>query len=216
MCEDLHPAPLSGAWDGALLGPVAEINEQMLECLRLMAEEAVASDANDGGAAAPRLVMLLCQDWRRLDAKAQRRLSACPYLLLDAGFAQPQRWEWLASAHVMDATVRPSYFSGRGGVALVRRTLVLAWHLARSNRVSARVILGMSALSAERIASARLADLEALAELAPGWIVPRWEAQPHIWRQLIGAACRGQPLLLRQAQLRGLQLLARTVGPHGQ
>ena len=65
MCEDLHPAPLSGAWDGALLGPVAEINEQMLECLRLMAEEAVASDANGGGAAAPRLVMLLCQDWHQ-------------------------------------------------------------------------------------------------------------------------------------------------------
>jgi hypothetical protein len=213
MCEDLHPAPLSGAWDGALLGPVAEINEQMLECLRLMAEEAVASDANGGGAAAPRLVTLLSEDWRRLDAKAQRRLSACLYLLLDAGFAQPLRWEWLTGAHVMDATtVRCSYFSGRGGVALVRRTLVLAWHLARSNRVTARVILGMSALPAERIASARLADLEALAELAPGWIVPRWDSQPNIWRQLIGAACRGQPLLLRQAQLRGLQLLARTVG----
>jgi hypothetical protein len=219
MSEDLQPAPVSGAWDSALLAPVAEINEQMLECLRQMAEEAAAAAATAaaaiaGGNAAPRLVTLLCQDWRRLDAKAQRRLCACPYLLLDAGFAQPQRWEWLAGVQVMDATVRPSYFSGRGGVALVRRTLLLAWHLARSNRVTARVILGMSALSAERIASARLADLEALAELAPGWIVPRWEAQPNIWRQLIGAACRGQPLQLRQAQLRGVQLLARTAGGH--
>jgi hypothetical protein len=205
MCEDLHPAPMSGAWDSALLAPVAEINEQMLECLRQMALEAAAGDE-----AAPRLVTLLSEDWRRLDPKAQRRLSACPYLLLDAGFAQPQRWDWLVSAQVMDATVRPSYFRGRDGVALVRRTLLLAWHLARSNRVTARVILGMSALAAERIANARLADLEALAELAPGWIVPRWEAQPNVWRQLIGAACRGQPLVLRQAQLRGLQLLART------
>ncbi|HEX2788935.1 MAG TPA: hypothetical protein VHN17_00760 [Steroidobacteraceae bacterium] len=212
MSEDLHPAPVSGAWDSALLGPVAEINEQMLECLRAMAVEAAATDATDAGGAAPRLVTQLCQDWRRLDAKAQRRLSACPCLLLDAGFAQPQRWELMAAPSVMDATVRRGYFSGRGGVALVRRTLVLAWHLARSNRVSARVILGMSALSAERIANARLADLEALAELAPGWIVPRWEAQPNVWRQLIAAACRGQPLLLRQAQLRGLQLLARAAG----
>jgi hypothetical protein len=209
MSEDLHPAPVSGAWDSALLGPVAEINEQMLECLRAMALEAAAADTSG---AAPRLVMQLCQDWRRLDAKAQRRLSACPCLLLDAGFGQPQRWELMAAPGVMDATVRRGYFNGRGGVALVRRTLVLAWHLARSNRVSARVILGMSALSAERIASARLADLEALAELAPGWIVPRWEAQPNVWRQLIAAACHGQPLLLRQAQLRGLQLLARSAG----
>jgi len=83
MLEDLHPPPLGGAWDSALLGPVAEINEQMLECLRQMA----ADDAPQ----APRLVTLLREDWQRLDPKAQRRLSACPYLLLDAGFAQPQR-----------------------------------------------------------------------------------------------------------------------------
>lgn len=200
MLEDLHPAPLSGAWDSALLGPVAEINEQMLECLRLMAVD----DAPD----APRLVTLLREDWRRLDVKAQRRLSACPYLLLDAGFAQPQRWDWMASARVMDATPRCAYFAGQGGVALVRRTLVFAWHLARSNRVTARVMLGMNTLSAERIAACRLADLEALAELSPGWITPRWEQQPNVWRQLIAAGCRGQALLLRQAQLRGLQLLA--------
>ncbi|HXL97526.1 MAG TPA: hypothetical protein VN925_04065 [Steroidobacteraceae bacterium] len=201
MFEDFQPAPFSGAWDSALLGPVAEINEQMLECLRMTAVDCAAD--------APRLVSLLREDWRRLDAKVQRRLSACPYLLLDAGFAQPQRWDWMASAGVMDAAPRCGYFTGRDGVALVRRTLLLAWHLARSNRVTARVLLGMSALSAERIAACRLADLEALAELGPGWIVPRWEQQPNVWRQLIAAGCRGQPLLLRQAQLRGLQLLAR-------
>jgi hypothetical protein len=211
MFEDLPPAPVSGAWDSALLAPVAEINEQMLDCLRRLAVD--TAPAAPGGA--PRLVTLLRDDWRRLDAKAQRRLSACPYLLLDAGFAQPQRWNWIAPAAVMEATLRCSYFSGRSGVALVRRTLVLAWHLARSNRVSARVILGMCEPSAERIGASRLADLEALAELGPGWIVPRWEQQPNVWRQLIGAACRGQPLLLRQAQLRGLQLLARSAGTRG-
>jgi hypothetical protein len=72
------------------------------------------------------------------------------------------------------------------------------------------VILGMSTLSAERIGACRLADLEALAELGPGWIVPRWEQQPNVWRQLIAAGCRGHAPLLRQAQLRGLQLLARS------
>jgi len=209
MAEELHP--VSGAWDAALLAPVAEINEQMLECLRSMAlQDAPASAASS--AAAPRLVALLREDWRRLDAKAQRRLSACPCLLLDAGFAQPQRWDAPACPGVMEPAVRGGYFSGRSGVVLVRRTLVFAWHLARCNRVGARVILGMSALSAERIAASRLADLEALAELAPGWIVPRWERQPNVWRQLLGAACRGQPLMLRQAQLRALQLLARAAG----
>jgi 5,10-methenyltetrahydromethanopterin hydrogenase len=51
MSEDFHPAPLSGAWDSALLGPVAEINEQMLECLRQMAGGAAA--AATAGAALP-------------------------------------------------------------------------------------------------------------------------------------------------------------------
>jgi hypothetical protein len=212
MHDDISPPPVGGGWDSALLAPVAEINQQMLACLRQMALD----EPPDNASSAPRLVTLLRADWRRLDASAQRRVAACPYLLLDAGFAQPQHWEhWEQApcAGVMDASSQRGYFSGRDGVALVRRTLVLAWHLARANRVSGRVILGMSALSAERIAAARLADLEALAELGPGWIVPRWEAQPPVWRQLIDAGCRGQPLLLRQAQLRGLQLLARPNGP---
>jgi hypothetical protein len=206
MFEDSHPARLSGAWDAALLAPVAEINEQMLECLRHLA-------AHDAGASGARLVTALRAEWQRLDASAQHRLSAGPCLLLDAGFSQPQRWEVLACPGVMEAS--GGYFSGRSGVALVRRTLLLAWHLARSNRVGARVILGMSALAAERIAASRLTDLEALAERSPGWIVPRWERQPNVWRQLLSAACRGQPLLLRQAQLRGLQLLARPGGVRG-
>jgi hypothetical protein len=192
-------------WDGALLAPVAEINEQMLELLKVKAIE----PAPVGDRAAPRLVSLLRDQWRRLDPRAQRRLSACPYLLLDAGFSQAARWDRLLSAGVMDAPARGVYFDGRVGVALIRRMLLLAWHLARSNRLMAGVTLGLSAAVAERIAATRLKDLEAVAELAPAWILPRWEQQPIVWQQLIGAACSDHPLSLRQAQLRGLQLLAR-------
>jgi hypothetical protein len=205
MHDDFAPPPVSGSWDSALLAPVAEINEQMLACLRQLALQ----DAPE----APPLVALLRDQWRRMDASAQRRVAACPYLLLDAGFTQPQRWERVACPGVSDAAPRRGYFTGGDGIALLRRTLVFAWHLARSNRLTGRLILGMNSLSAERIAAARLADLEALAELGPAWIVPRWEAQPAVWRQLISAGCRGAPLLLRQAQLRGLQLLARAGEP---
>ncbi len=207
MFEQLQLAPIAGNWDGALLEPVAEINEQILDALRRRA----AASAGAPPGAQPRLVTLLRADWSRLDASAQRRLAACPYLLLDAGFTQHERWEPMPSAGVQDAAPEAAVFTGRSGIALVRRTLLLAWHLARSNRLMARVALGMTARAAERIAACRLRDLEALAELPPAWIAPRWEQQPNVWQQLLAAACRDNPALLRQAQLRGLQLLAGAV-----
>ncbi|HEY3731642.1 MAG TPA: hypothetical protein VGL28_10345 [Steroidobacteraceae bacterium] len=199
-------------WDGAVLAPVSEINEQMLQYLRELALRAPLDGSADG---VPRLIAALREQWCALETDAQQRLAACPCLLLDAGFAQPQRWDRIGSCGVMDVEDRSAYFKDAVGVAVVRRTLVLAWHLARANRVTARVLLGMSTAAAERIAACRLADLEALAQRAPAWITPRWEQQPLVWRQLIEAASRRQTLLLRQAQLRGLQLLARAAGQRG-
>jgi hypothetical protein len=66
----------------------------------------------------------------------------------------------------------------------------------------------MAAPCAPCVAASRLEDLEELAELCPTWVAPRWEAQPQVWQQLVHAARAGQVSQLRQAQLRGLQLLA--------
>ena len=206
------PLPLGGGWDAALLAPITELNEQTLELLKSMAEHGTHERSALDRGVTPRLVQLLRDDWRRLDARAQRRLSACPYLLLDAELSQLGRWQRLLSGGVMDAPLRASaYFRGRAGAALIRQMLLLVWHLARSNRLMAGVTLGLSAAVAEHIAATRLKDLDAIAELCPSWIVPRWEQQPLVWRQLMGAAHSQHPLSLRHAQLRGLQLLAR---PH--
>jgi len=188
-------------WDSTMLVPVAEINGFMLEILR--------ATATADGHSSPRLVSGLRELWCELNAPAQQRLASCPYLLLDAGFSCRERWERLAPERgVMDGGGARGYFASPRGVALVRRTLVFAWHLARSNRLTARVLLGMSAECAERIAASALRDLEALAELAPAWVAPRWEQQPAIWRQMIRAALDGRDAHFRQVQLRGVQLLA--------
>jgi hypothetical protein len=204
MHENLQPLPLPGTWDPALLAPVAEINQQMLEYLRDMAGKCADQRAGE----APKLVSALREHWRALDLRSLRRLSTCPYLLLDGAFAQVARWERVIASGVMDAPVRGGCFTGPAGAVLIRRTLLLAWHLARSNRLMASVVLGMNAASAERIALTRLQDLEALAELAPAWIAPRWAQQPIVWQQMIRAACAEEPLALRQMQWRGVQLLA--------
>jgi hypothetical protein len=187
-------------WDGASLAAVAEINELVLERLRDAALEAQER---------PRLVEGLREWWCLLDDNARQRLARCPYLLLDAEFDCPARWHpaGLASG-VRDGTASGSYFHSTAGVAVVRRSLMLAWHLARSNRLSARVMLGMDPECADGIAGSALKHLEGLAELRPAWIVPRWEGQPLIWRQMIQAAIGGSDAALRRVQWRGLQLMA--------
>jgi hypothetical protein len=193
--------PLLGRWDNALLLPVAEINQQML---------AILCECASAPRPLPRLVAVLRELWCSLDASAQRRLALCPYLLLDGGFSAPERWQRASAGGlgVMDGAGAGGYFSSRAGVALLRRTFVLAWHLARSNALAARILLGMSPECAERIAACPLAELEALAELGPVWVAPRWELQPHVWRQMLQAALADRAAGLRSVQLRGLQLLA--------
>jgi hypothetical protein len=203
MLEEASPA-LAGHWDGALLQPIADINQRMLEGLQALA----LAGSPAGERRLPRLVTLLGEDWRGLEPLTLQRLALCPYLLMDAGFGAPEFWERLPASTVRDAPAYGAYFAGPEGVALVRRTLLLGWHLARSNRLGARVLLGMDARSAEHIAGIRLQDLDALAEGGASWIVPRWQQQPLVWRQMFRAARRGAAAQLRLVQLRGLQLLA--------
>jgi hypothetical protein len=205
-------------WDSGLRGPIAEINELLLEVLRAAAATppvvngATAAFAATGESV-PRLVSGLRQGWCSLDRASMQRLADCPYLLLDAGFMAPERWDAAALSldrhgAVMDGGAVRGYFGGAAGVALLRRTLSLAWHVARSNPLSARMMFGMSSDCAERIGTSGLRHLEALAELSPAWMAPRWEAQPVIWRQMIQAAVGGSDAALRRVRLRGLQLMA--------
>ena len=200
---DEMPSALAGVWDTALLAPIAEINQALLEALRTAA-------LDPGRPRLPRLLLTLRADWARLDQAALERAAACPYLLLDAGLAHPSFGESPLRG-VMDAPMN-GYLSAAEGLALVRRTLLLGWHLARSNRLAARVLLGMNGQVAQRLAVSRLQELDQLAERAAASVVPRWEQQPGVWQQLLRAARRGPTPELRAAHLRGLQLLAATCG----
>src|SRR5579862_6447296 len=101
-------AALAGGWlDEQTLASVSEINELALS---VMAEQ---------GALRPAAALLrqIAELWRVLDGAARRRAAACPYLLLDAGFADTQRWR--ASATVWDAAAAgTAYFTVPGAAAL--------------------------------------------------------------------------------------------------
>jgi hypothetical protein len=195
-----------GEWlaDGSMEA-VTEINAQCLDFLCALAAEPVRR--------MPELFAGQIAAWRELTPAARAQLAASPYLLVDAGFDDEIRWALPARRMVQDLQPAPRepVFTGPAAEVFMRGVLVLGWHLARANRQLARVVLGMTPACATRIAALRLRDLDWVVEHHPGWVRPRWERQPAVWRHLLGAVRESDGVLLTQVSLRGLQLLAACV-----
>lgn len=151
--------------------------------------------------------------WLALSGAARLRLAGCPFLLVDAGFAQAELWSRFPDLGVRDVLPVRALLANRSVLPtpLLRRVLLLAWHIARADRSCARIILGMSGSCAGALAGCRLAELEALAERRPGWIRPRWDRHSELWRTWLLAASRESPRGLECLQLWGLQMIAAEV-----
>jgi hypothetical protein len=190
------------AWLGATtLESLTELNET---ALALLAEQAAAP-----GVPGP-LLREIAAAWGGLDAAARRRAAACPYLLLDAGFAERERWR-AAAAGDAGGHAGAAFFSVPGMVEVARLTLTFAWHLTRAQPVAARVLLGIPPACVTLIAALTLRQIHALAERHPHWLRPRWPSQREWWRALLAAAAAGEPRALERARLHGLTLLAAEV-----
>jgi hypothetical protein len=186
-------------WDPGLQGQIAELNVQLLDALRRGAHGATAAPVSP-------LQAELAPLWRRLGEPALHAMARCPYLMLDVGFARADRWD--GAVHEAAEVRRDAWLAHALEPDLVRRALMLGWHLARANPYAARISLGMTAQCARLIAAMRLRDLELLVERRAGSCRLRWEDRPAVWRQLLEAAATGSIGQLETLQLRGLQLLA--------
>jgi hypothetical protein len=206
QCETQAPgedASLAAEWlHPETLESLVELNEL---CLALLAEQAAAR-----GAQPSLLLRQVGELWRVLDAAARRRAAACPYLLVDAGFADPLRWRRTGALGVGDAgqAVYPTFFTVPGTTEVARLVFTYAWHLARSQRTAARLLLGMSAPCAALIGHCSLRQIQDLAQTHPQWLKPRWPARVQVWRELLLAAASGEAPVLERARLHGLTLLA--------
>jgi hypothetical protein len=196
-------ATLAGGWLGAgTLDSLIELNEL---CLALLAEQAAVPGGPANG-----LLQQLGGLWHGLDEAARQRAATCPYLLLDAGFADPPRWR-------MPATPQPGaggtgrdacYFTVPAAAEVARLVFTYAWHLARCQAVAARLLLGMPGPSAVLIGHYTLRQIQALAESHLQWLRPRWPTRVQVWRDLLLAAAAGDGTALERARLRGLTMLA--------
>lgn len=194
-------SPADSAWDAGLQVQIVELNVQVLEAVR---QRAGAGD----GAPQP-LLRELAPLWNTLDDSRLQALARCPYLMLDAGFSRPDLWdagvhETAPPAHWLAAVLPPE---------LVRRAVMLGWHLARTNPFAARITLGMSPQCAQLIGRTRLRDLELLVERRAPSCRLRWEDRIAVWQQLLQAALAGPVGTLQVLQLRGVQLLAAEDAP---
>lgn len=191
---------MAGGWfSDEALTPLAELNAQ---CLDLSAELALAGEGSPVQQALGRRIAAL-------SPQARAGLAAAPYLLADAGFDDPMRWQCLSRWRIEDLPRESGSgpFSAPRATPFVRNVFVYGWHLARAHRQLARVVLGMTPACARAIAELGLSDLEWACAHRPGWISLRWENRPQLWTSLLQAAHAGDRAALHRASLRGIQLL---------
>jgi len=196
-------AAAAGRWlRPETLDTLQELNEVSLG---LLAEQAAARAA----LACP-LLRSVAELWRTLDVPARHRAAACPYLLLDAGFADATRWRPGAPGQVGDAAAGAyaPFFTVPAVGEVARLVFTYGWHLACSQPPAARLLLGMPAASALLIRRCTLRQIHTLAERRTDWLRPHWPARVQVWRELLLAAAAGEGPALERARLRGLTLLA--------
>src|SRR2546421_5634362 len=115
------------------LESLVELNEL---CLGLLAEQAAVR-----GSQPSLLLRQVGELWRVLDAAARRRAAACPYLLVDAGFADPPRWRQPVALGVGDTrgAASSTFFTVPGATEVARLGFTYAWHLVRAHGAAARL-----------------------------------------------------------------------------
>lgn len=197
----------SNSWDQAwpcaeTLRTLAELNEQ---CLELLGEQALQRAPN-----APPIFRELLDLWSQLNAASRRRAGACPFLLVDAGFADPYRWRWAGGNRVSDQepVSYGAFFTAPAAAEVAHQVFTNAWYLVRTQPLGAALHLGMPPYCANLLRTCTVRQLTELANQHAGWLRPRWVGRVRMWRELLAASISGENLALEMARLHGVQLLA--------
>jgi hypothetical protein len=200
---DLRIASRAVSWlRREMLESLAEVNHR---CLGLLAEQALLH----GPQSQPAL-RDVGELWRALDEHARWQAAACPYLLVDAGFGDPQRWQSLSRGRVGDgqSVAYASFFTVPDTAKVARMVFVYAWSLVASHAAGARAVLGIHPHCASLLGACTVPQVHELAERHSGWLRPRWLKRADLWRNMLVAAAQEDAVTLECSRMQGLQLLA--------
>jgi hypothetical protein len=139
---------------------------------------------------------------------AQKKAAAnCPYALFDLHFHDDSYWRTRLYSdppgNVADAAPLDDNM-----LDFARLALFFAWHVASTNKLASRLLLGMSDTTAAAFRVVPIDCLPGLAAMEVANVTARWINCPSYWSALTRAAARSNLGLLRRAQLQGLQLTA--------
>jgi len=185
-----------------MLEALAEVNQH---CLGLLAEQAFVP----GPPGQPALRQL-GELWLALDERSRRQAAACPYLMFDACFGEPQRWQWLGDSRINDAAQAPcaSFFTVPQTAAVARTVFLYAWSMVVNHSEGAPMVLGIHPYCANLLRACTVPQVQELAERGSGWLRPRWLKRPRLWRQMLVAAAEDDVATLERSRMQGLQMMA--------
>jgi hypothetical protein len=190
-----------------MLEALAEVNHR---CLGLLADQALAMGTQAPGTQIQQPLRQVGELWRALDERSRWQAAACPFLLVDAGFGEPQRWQWLSGSRLGEPSCPPhtSFFTVPQTAAVARTVFVYAWSLVVNHSAGARLVLGIHPHCASLLGACTVSQIHELAERGSGWLRPRWLKRLRLWRQMLVAAAEDDVATLERSRMQGLQMLA--------
>ena len=152
----------------------------------------------------------------QLNATQRESLARCPFSLIDAGLRDTPRYS--RTEPVPDEPAQgelpfsPILLQTRLD-HLAQAAYLFAWHLVRSDVITARLVFAMNSASASLMAQVTLTDIRAIAQeqVRNGRVRPRWQNRPDAWFRLINMARSPPRDDFATVTTRGLQLFLQEV-----
>lgn len=164
-----------------LLGTISSINGEFLQL--------IASPEFAPSYRGKQFLGALTPVLNELTPKAIAYALNFPFLFIDLRFTESQWWRGIplpAETAVRDGSELSQEAMSRIR-PLVRSALTLALHLARAERDTALVLLGLTPAVADLLAHRGFHELEPLTTMGCQLVRPRWADRPAVWQHLLAA-----------------------------